>query len=138
MRIYELISEQQSVGTVGSTTGMTQQVGQVQPVSQNTSASSTEKPKDPNQAKLAALLTQQGKTKPEDLQVVSSALQQTMQNPKNPNLDDRQKAALGGLLGSAITDPSTINAIKAVAQQKPQQQSQTNQSTTSKPMGQSV
>ncbi len=138
MRIYELISEQQSVGTVGSTTGMTQQIGQVQPVSQNTSASSTEKPKDPNQAKLAALLTQQGKTKPEDLQVASTALQKTMQNPNNPNLNDTEKAAIGGLMGSAIKDPSTINAIKAVAQQKPQQQSQTNQSTTAKPMGQSL
>lgn len=126
MRIIEILSEQGTVGSVGSTTGSTSNISQVSNVPSDKPAAATSpttnQKNDPNLDKLAKLLMQQGKTKPQDLTQASTALQKTMQNPNNPNLNDEEKAMLGSLMGSTLKDPSTVTAIKAVAMQKPQQQ----------------
>lgn len=119
MKIIELLREEGTVGAVGSTTGIAQPVGAVSQTSAPGGTTQNNKKPDPNQQQLAKILTQQGKTKPEDLTAASTALQKTMQNPNNPNLTDQEKKLLGSLMGSTLQNPATVTAIKAVAQQKP-------------------
>ena len=126
MRIIEILSEAGTIGTTGSTSGSPGTVSPVSNVPSDKPATTTSPVKtqtaNTNLDKLAKLLMQQGKTKPEDLTQASTALQKTMQNPNNPNLDDEEKSLLGTLMGSTLKDPSTVTAIKAVAMQKPQTQ----------------
>jgi hypothetical protein len=117
MRISELISEQQTIGTVGSSTAPT---GQPVP-------STGQPPKEPNgqqqanpdQEKMAKLLMPQGITDPEDLNNATAALQVAMQNPKQ--LQPDQQELLGKLVNPMMKNQGFATALKQLSSQKPGQ-----------------
>jgi len=119
MRISELISEQQTIGTVGSSTAPT---GQPIPTTGQPSASTNKDDQEktnPDREKIAKLLMPQGITDPEDLNNATAALQVAMQNPKQ--LQPDQQALLGKLVNPMMKNQGFAAALKQLSTQKPGQ-----------------
>jgi len=117
MRISELISEQQTIGTVGSSAAPTGQ-----PIPSTGKPSSTlgnQQQADPDQEKIAKLLMPQGITDPADLNNAAAALQVAMQNPKQ--LQPDQQELLGKLVNPMMKNQGFATALKQLSAQKPGQ-----------------
>jgi hypothetical protein len=129
MRIIEIIQEQQTIGSVGSTTGMTQPVGTPPTVSQNPSADAKQEKPSPELTKLAATLRNSGviKTEPEINDFIS-AYSAKQKNPTSP-LNDKQQELMANLAAAQMKnknlDQNLDLQIKTMSQQKPGQTSTT-------------
>ena len=117
MRIIELISEQQTIGTVGSSTAPTGQP--IASTGQAANAPDEQEKTDPNQEKIAKLLMPQGITDPADLNNATAALQVAMQNPKQ--LQPDQQELLGKLVNPMMKNQGFASALKQLSTQKPGQ-----------------
>lgn len=119
MRISELVFEQTPIGTVGSTAGMTQPVGKVEPVSQTPSTNNKEEKPDPNVQQLAALLKQNRVIdNDKDMNDFIGAYTASM---NKQTLNPTQQDMLGKLAGPLMNDPSLNAKIKLLAKVKPGQ-----------------
>lgn len=117
MRILELISEQQTIGTVGSSA-----TPAGEPIPSTGAPSSTlgnQKKTDPNQEKIAKLLMPHGIKDPVDLNNATAALQVAMKNPNQ--LNPQQKELLGKLVNPMMKDQGFATALKQLSTQKPGQ-----------------
>ena len=113
MRFREFFKEQ-TIGTIGSTTGTPT------PVSQTPSSSTTntdQEKTDPNREQLAKLLMPHGISEPEDLNNASAALQKAMTSPNALNPD--QQEILGKLAAPMLKNQGFAFALKNLAAQKP-------------------
>jgi hypothetical protein len=113
MRFREFFKEQ-TIGTIGSTTGTPT------PVSQTPSSSTTktgQEKTDPNREQLAKLLMPHGISEPEDLNNASAALQKAMTSPAQ--LDAQQQELLGKLVNPMLKNQGFALALKSLAAQKP-------------------
>lgn len=113
MRFREFFKEQ-TIGTIGSTTGTPT------PVSQTPSNSTTDPDQektDPNREQLAKLLMPHGISEPEDLNNASAALQKAMTSPGQ--LDAQQQELLGKLVNPMLKNQGFAFALKSLAAQKP-------------------
>lgn len=120
MRIAELIAEQ-TIGTVGSTTGPTtpiQQVSQTQSTSSAPAGSNKDQQSNPDQEKFAKLLMPYGITDPTELNNASAALQVALKTPNQLKPD--QQEILGKLVNPMLKNQNLASAIKLLATQKPQ------------------
>ena len=117
MRISELISEQQTIGTVGSSTAPT---GQPMPsTGQPSKTPDDQQQTNPDQEKMAKLLMPHGITDPADLNNATAALQVAMQNPKQ--LEPDQQELLGKLVNPMMKNQAFATALKQLSTQKPGQ-----------------
>jgi hypothetical protein len=106
MRIAELISEQQSIGSVGSSSMPTNQP--VQPVSQTPAPGASQKsPEDPNSAQLGNLLKQNqiNVNSVDDFLNAYTAVQQ--KQPLNPD----QEKTLGAFTKAVVAKPGLTTQI---------------------------
>jgi hypothetical protein len=113
MRFREFFKEQ-TIGTIGSTTGTPT------PVSQTPAPSTTDPDQektDPNREQLAKLLMPHGISEPEDLNNASAALQKAMTSPNQ--LDAQQQELLGKLVNPMLKNQGFAFALKNLAAQKP-------------------
>jgi hypothetical protein len=117
MRISELISEQQTIGTVGSSTAPTGQP--VPSTGQSPTSPDDQQQANPDQEKMAKLLMPQGITDPADLNNAAAALQVAMQNPKQ--LQPDQQELLGKLVNPMMKNQGFATALKQLSVQKPGQ-----------------
>jgi hypothetical protein len=117
MRISELISEQQTIGTVGSSATPTGQP--VPSTGQPPTSPDDQQQANPDQEKIAKLLMPQGITDPEDLNNATAALQVAMQNPKQ--LQPDQQELLGKLVNPMMKNQGFATALKQLSTQKPGQ-----------------
>lgn len=117
MRISELISEQQTIGTVGSSSAPTGQP--VPSTGQPPSTPDDQQQTNPDQEKMAKLLMPQGITDPADLNNATAALQVAMQNPKQLRPD--QQELLGKLVNPMMKNQGFATALKQLSAQKPGQ-----------------
>ena len=113
MRFREFFKEQ-TIGTIGSTTGTPTPVSQTP--SSSTATPDQEKP-DPNQEQLAKLLMPHGIKDPADLNNASAALQKAMTSPNALNPD--QQEILGKLAAPMLKNQGFAFALKNLAAQKP-------------------
>lgn len=113
MRFREFFKEQ-TIGTIGSTTGTPTPVSQTPPP---TSATPDQEKADPNREQLAKLLMPHGISDPEDLNNASAALQKAMTSPKQ--LDPQQQELLGKLVNPMLKNQGFAFALKNLAAQKP-------------------
>lgn len=129
MRIRELFLEQQPIGSVGTTSGMTQPVGTPPTISQNPSANSQQQKPNPELQKLAATLRTSNviKTEPEINDFIS-AYSAKQKNPTSP-LSDKQQELMANLAAAQMKnknlDQNLDLQIKTISQQKPGQPAQT-------------
>jgi hypothetical protein len=117
MRISELISEQQTIGTVGSSTAPTGQP--IASTGQPPTSPDDQQQANPDQEKMAKLLMPQGITDPADLNNAAAALQVAMQNPKQ--LQPDQQELLGKLVNPMMKNQGFATALKQLSIQKPGQ-----------------
>jgi hypothetical protein len=114
MRISELISEQQTTGTVGSSTAPT---GQPVPSTGQPPKTPNGQQANPDQEKMAKLLMPHGIKDPVDLNNATAALQAAMTNPNQLKPD--QQELLGKLVNPLLKDQGFATAIKQMSVQKP-------------------
>jgi hypothetical protein len=112
MRFREFFKEQ-TIGTIGSTTGTPTPVSQTPSPSANPDQEKT----DPNREQLAKLLMPHGISEPEDLNNASAALQKAMTSPGQ--LDAQQQELLGKLVNPMLKNQGFAFALKNLAAQKP-------------------
>ena len=117
MRISELISEQQTIGTVGSSAAPTGQP--VPSTGQPPSKPDDQQQTNPDQEKMAKLLMPHGIKDPVDLNNATAALQAAMTNPNQLKPD--QQELLGKLVNPLLKDQGFATAIKQMSAQKPGQ-----------------
>lgn len=115
MRISELISEQQTIGTVGSSSAPTGQP--IASTGQAANAPDEQEKTDPNQEQLAKLLMPHGIKDPADLNTASAALQKAMTSPNA--LNPEQQELLGKLAAPMLKNQGFAFALKNLAAQKP-------------------
>lgn len=120
MRIQELLSEQGTIGTTGSTTSSP---GQVQAVSQTPSTSSKPLQPNPDMQKLAATLKNAGVIKTDtDVNNFVAAYTAKQANPKQ-ELPDDQASMMANLAGAQLKDKSLDTKLdlqlKTMSQRKP-------------------
>lgn len=117
MKIFELISEQTPIGTTGSTTGMTQPVSQVKPVSQTPNADNKEQKPDAQTQQLAALLKQNNViSNDKEMNDFMGAFDASAQNK---TLNPAQSEILSKLTGPMMKDPNLIAKLKMLTTRKP-------------------
>lgn len=117
MRISELISEQQTIGAVGSSATPT---GQSVPSTGQPPTSPDDQQQDnPDQEKMAKLLMPHGIKDPADLNNATAALQVAMQNPNQLKPD--QEELLGKLVNPMMKNQGFAAALKQLSTQKPGQ-----------------
>lgn len=115
MRISELLSEQQTIGTVGSSAAPT---GQPMPsTGQPPSAPDNQQQTNPDQEQLAKLLMPHGIKDPADLNNTSAALQKAMTSPTA--LNPEQQELLGKLAAPMMKNQGFASALKNLAAKKP-------------------
>lgn len=124
MRIVELF-EQTPIGTTGSTTGMTQPVSQVQPVSQNPASDNKQQKPDPKIQQMAALLKQNNVISNE--KEINDFLGAYTASTTNKTLNPAQQDIMSKLTGPLMKDPSLATKLKMLATVKPGQQNTTQQ-----------
>ena len=117
MRISELISEQQTIGTVGSSAAPTGQP--VPSTGQPPSKPDDQQQTNPDQEKMAKLLMPHGIKDPVDLNNATAALQVAMTNPNQLKPD--QQELLGKLVNPMMKDQNFATALKQLSVQKPGQ-----------------
>jgi hypothetical protein len=117
MRISELISEQQTIGTVGSSAAPTGQP--VPSTGQPPNAPDNQQQDNPEQEKMAKLLMPHGIKDPVDLNNAAAALQAAMKNPNQLKPD--QQELLGKLVNPLLKDQGFATALKQLSTQKPGQ-----------------
>lgn len=117
MRISELISEQQTIGTVGSSSAPTGQP--IPSTGQPPSTPDDQQQTNLDQEKLAKLLMPHGIKDPADLNNASAALQAAMTNPNQLKPD--QQELLGKLVNPMMKDQGFAAALKQLSTQKPGQ-----------------
>jgi hypothetical protein len=117
MRISELISEQQTIGTVGSSTAPTGQP--IASTGQPPTTPDDQQQANPDQEKMAKLLMPHGIKDPADLNNAAAALQVAMQNPKQ--LQPDQQELLGKLVNPMMKNQGFATALKQLSMQKPGQ-----------------
>jgi hypothetical protein len=115
MRISELISEQQTIGTVGSSSAPTGQP--IASTGQSPSTPDEQEKTNPNQEQLAKLLMPHGIKDPEDLNNASAALQKAMTSPAT--LNPEQQELLGKLAAPMLKNQGFAFALKNLSAQKP-------------------
>lgn len=109
MKIIELISEQGTVGTVGSTTGMTQPIGQAPTISQNPKQPSNIQA-DPKMKQLVSTLTAKGIAKnPSEVSDFISAYSAKKANPNQEISDPKQANMIAKL--AVAKDPNLSKEI---------------------------
>ena len=117
MRISELISEQQTIGTVGSSTAPTGQ--SVPSTGQPPTFPDDQQQDNPDQEKMAKLLMPHGIKDPAELNNATAALQVAMQNPNQLKPD--QQELLGKLVNPMMKNQGFATALKQLSMQKPGQ-----------------
>jgi hypothetical protein len=117
MRISELISEQQTIGAVGSSATPTGQ--SVPSTGQPPTSPDDQQQANPDQEKMAKLLMPHGIKDPADLNNATAALQVAMQNPNQLKPD--QQELLGKLVNPMMKNQGFATALKQLSMQKPGQ-----------------
>lgn len=117
MRASEFIKEQQTIGTIGSTTGAPTPVPTVSQTGAPKAASTgTNQDLDQHKVNFVKLVSPYGIKEPEEIDQALGALQ-AVQMKKDPTPD--QLAILGKLAGPLMSNPGFAASIKGMSLQKP-------------------